>query len=87
MIENPTIDAKDRRLPARWAALMFPLILSICMTFVVSGIATFRAVGAADHFIGLWMGSWAVSWAIGFPVLLLVLPAVRKIVGLIVRPA
>lgn len=77
---------KDRRLPAAWAPFVMPLILSIFMSFIVSGIATLRAVGFADHLLELWMSAWGVSWIVAFPTLLIVLPIVRKLAGLLVRP-
>lgn len=80
------VQSKDYRLPARWASLVMPLILSLCMSFIVSGIATLRAVGPVDHFLALWMSAWGVSWIAAFPTLLLVLPVVRKLVNLLVRP-
>lgn len=82
----PPPSAKDYRLPASWAAFVMPLILSICMSFIVSGIATVKAVGLSDRFIPLWMSAWGLSWIVAFPTLLVVLPAVRKLVGFIVRP-
>lgn len=83
---SATTTSADHRLPASWAPFIMPLLLSICMTFIVSGISTVKAVGFADPFLGLWMEAWAISWVIAFPVLLLVLPMVRKLTGLIVRP-
>lgn len=77
---------RDYRLPARWAAFVMPLILSICMSFIVSGIATLKAIGPAADFFPVWMSGWAISWAVAFPTPLLVLPVVRKLVSLIVRP-
>lgn len=79
-------EPKDHRLPATWAPFVMPLILSVCMSFIVSGISTLRAVGPVDHFLGLWMSAWGVSWLVALPTLLIVLPLVRKLVGLIVRP-
>jgi len=81
-----TVQTKDYRLPARWAPIVMPLILSVCMSFIVSGIATVRAVGLADHFLALWMSAWGVSWLVAFPTLLLVLPMARRLVSLLVRP-
>ena len=77
---------KDYRLPAHWAPIVMPLILTVCMSFIVSGIATVRAGGLTERFLGLWMSAWSVSWLVAFPTLLLVLPAVRKAVSLLVRP-
>lgn len=71
--------------PARFAPVLFGLILSGLMSCMVSGISTLRAVGLAEGFFAKWMTSWAVSWAVAFPVVLVVAPVTRRIVGLLVR--
>lgn len=75
-----------RKLHPRHAAWLMPLILSIFMSCIVSGVATLRGVGWRDDFFSLWISAWGLSWAIAFPTLLLVLPVVRKLVGLMVAP-
>ena len=77
---------KLSRLPAKYGALLTPLILSIIMTFIVSLIATAKAVGISDFSAREWMSAWGLSWMVAFPTLLLVLPLVRRIVGLLVAP-
>lgn len=72
--------------PARFAPVLFGLILSGLMSCMVSGIATLRAVGLADGFFAQWMTSWGVSWGIAFPVVLVVAPITRKIVARLIRP-
>ncbi len=74
------------RLPARYAGIVMPLILSILMTLIVSAIATLRIAGLSAGFLGAWMGAWAWSWVVAFPTLLLVLPVVRRLVALVVEP-
>lgn len=76
-----------RRLPARYAAVVMPFVLSIMMSGVVSALSTLMAYGADPVFLTAWPKAWAVSWAVAFPTLLLVLPVVRRIVGLVVEPA
>ncbi|UMY18269.1 DUF2798 domain-containing protein [Methylobacterium organophilum] len=76
-----------RRLPARYAAILMPFVLSLLMTFVVSGIATLKSLGLSAAFLQTWPGAWAISWVVAFPTLLLVMPLVRRIVGLLVAPA
>lgn len=71
--------------PARFAPVLFGLILSGMMSCMVSGISTLRAVGLADGFFAKWMTSWGISWAIAFPVVLVVAPITRKIVGVLTR--
>lgn len=72
-------------MPARFAPVLFGLVLSSLMSLLVSGIATVRAVGPVDGILTLWLGAWLPSWAIAFPVVLFVAPVARRIVGSLVR--
>ncbi|SFI39551.1 DUF2798 domain-containing protein [Albimonas pacifica] len=76
-------------IPARYANVLFGLILSGLMSCMVSGIATFRAAEAVDAgFPMLWLGAWLSSWAVAFPAVLVVAPLTRRLVArLVVRPA
>lgn len=76
----------DRRLPARYGAVVMPFILSVLMTFVVSGIATLKALGASPEMLSVWPVSWGLSWLVAFPTLLAILPLVRRLVALVVAP-
>lgn len=73
------------RLPARYAAFITPLVLSLLMTFVVSAISTLKSLGFTQQFLSTWPIAWGLSWLVAFPTLLFVLPVVRRIVGLIVE--
>ncbi|HIV69784.1 MAG TPA: DUF2798 domain-containing protein [Candidatus Aquabacterium excrementipullorum] len=76
-----------RKLPARYAGIVMPFLLSVLMTCVVSLISTLKGVGAGPAFIQVWPMAWALSWLVAFPVLLLVLPVVRRLTALMVRTA
>ena len=73
-------------IPARYSHIVFGFVLSGMMSFIVSGIATLRAVGMVPDFFGVWMGGWFPSWAVAFPVVLVVAPIARRIVGRLTRP-
>jgi hypothetical protein len=75
----------SRKLPARFNGIVMPLILSLMMCFVVSGISTARAVGIAADLPERWLQPWCLSWLVAFPTLLLVMPTVRRITGLFVE--
>ncbi|WP_089174461.1 DUF2798 domain-containing protein [Bosea sp. AS-1] len=75
-----------RRLPARYGAVVMPFILSVMMTFVVSGISTVKALGLNGELLRIWPVSWALSWLVAFPTLILILPLVRRLVALLVAP-
>jgi hypothetical protein len=55
------------------------------MTFLVSGVATFRALGLVDGVYGRWMTSWMISWAIAFPTMYFMLPVVRRLVAHVIE--
>lgn len=68
-------------IPARFAPILFGFILSGLMSCIVSGLSTARALGLTSAFLGQWTGNWAVSWATAFPIVLVVAPLTRRIVG------
>ncbi|RYG61833.1 MAG: DUF2798 domain-containing protein [Alphaproteobacteria bacterium] len=74
-----------RKLPAKYNVVAVPFLLSIVMSGVISLIATVRALGLVDGLLGLWLHAWAFSWCIAFPTVLVVLPTVRRIVGVFVE--
>ena len=73
------------KLPARYAAIVMPLVLSVLMTFVVSAISTLKSLGLTPAFVSTWPAAWALSWLVAFPTLLAVLPLVRRIVTFVVE--
>lgn len=75
-----------KKLPAKYNAVVFPLVLSTLMSFIISGVSTWRALGLMDGFVGKWMTAWSISWLVAFPTVLLILPIVRKLVALFVEP-
>lgn len=76
--------APMRKLPARYAGIVMPLLLSLLMTCVVSLISTLRSIGFTTHALELWPSAWLLSWLVAFPVLLLVLPLVKRLTAALV---
>ena len=72
-------------IPARFEGIVFGLVLSGLMSFLVSGIATFRVTGAVEGFLGLCVAAWLPSWGVAFPAVLVVAPITRRLVQKIVR--
>lgn len=68
-------------IPARYAPILFGLLLSGMMSLLVSGLSTLRALGLVDGFVLIWLGNWAVSWATAFPIVLVIAPITRRIVA------
>ncbi|MFT4182999.1 MAG: DUF2798 domain-containing protein [Rhizobium sp.] len=73
------------KLPKRYGAVVMPLILSLLMTSVVSAISILRSQGMTAQAFSMWPSAWGLSWAIAFPLLLLLLPIVRRVTAALVE--
>lgn len=67
-------------LPARYAPVLFGIILSGLMSLLVSAISTLHAIGAGAEFLHVWISAWLTAWLVAFPVVLLVAPVTRRLV-------
>ena len=67
-----------KKLPARLHRFALLAGTSFFMTFLVSGVATWRAIGPGESLLRTWMGSWMSSWAIAFPTMYFMMPVVRR---------
>jgi uncharacterized protein DUF2798 len=70
-------------IPRKYGPQLFSLLLSGLMSMLVSGIATFRAIGPTSYFVSMWASSWLAAWLFAFPAVLLVTPVARKAVQLL----
>lgn len=74
-------------IPARYAPLLFGLIMSGVMSLLVSGISTWRLAGSAALLSAQWPQAWLTAWSVAFPLVLLVAPLSQKLVRALSRPA
>ena len=70
-------------LPKKLEPIAFGLLLSGMMSFIVSTISTYLAIGSLSGLLGAWISSWAIA----FPAVLVVAPLVRRILKSVVKPA
>ncbi|MBA3599361.1 MAG: DUF2798 domain-containing protein [Methylibium sp.] len=66
--------------PKNFEPVLFGLILSGLMSFVVAGISTLRAVGLIPDFPSVWISAWLTAWLFAFPIVLFVAPITRRVV-------
>ncbi|WP_122898158.1 DUF2798 domain-containing protein [Acinetobacter sp. B51(2017)] len=57
---------------------LMPLILSGIMSGAISCFNIYLKIGAAEGFISIWLHAWSLSWLMAFPLIMIVLPLVRK---------
>jgi hypothetical protein len=73
------------KLPARFAGVLVPFVLTCLMTCIVAGISTVAVLGWTSDFLGPWMRAWLMSWGVAFPIMILMLPVARRIVRYLVK--
>ena len=74
LVKKPAV----KKLPAHLNRYAVPLGTSFFMTFLVSGVATWRALGWEPGVLATWMVSWMISWVVAFPTMLVMMPVVRR---------
>ncbi|TYQ27798.1 DUF2798 domain-containing protein [Pseudanabaena sp. UWO311] len=78
---------RSPRIPKRFIPYLFPLLLSGFMTLIITGISIFKVLGIDTvianpmKFFQLWLNAYISAWLIAYPVLLLVIPVVRRLVN------
>lgn len=65
--------------------ILLLLILSATMSFIISGITTFKAVGPVQNFFSLWISAWGIAWLFAFPSMLICTPLAQKLVDLVFK--
>ncbi|NLA89327.1 MAG: DUF2798 domain-containing protein [Alcaligenaceae bacterium] len=69
------------KFPAKSIHWLMPLFLSGIMSGVISGYNTLRNLGLIDGVTAIWLNNWFQSWIIAFPLVLVILPLLRRAVG------
>ena len=73
------------KLPASYMRYALPAGTTFFMTFLVSGVATWRALGVVPGMLGMWMTSWLIAWLVAYPTMLIMMPRVRRWLGRIIE--
>lgn len=69
------------RIPARFAPILFSALLSAIMVDIVSAFVLATSQGFYPGFLAQWVKSCATTWPVAFPIVAVVAPWVRQIVG------
>jgi hypothetical protein len=67
-----------KKLPHRYFKFALPLGTSFFMTFLVTGVATWRVLGWDRTMFKMWFSSWMIAWAIAAPTMYVMMPLVRR---------
>ena len=67
-----------KKLPNRLHKYALPVGTSFFMTFLVTGVATWRVLGWDRTMFKMWFSSWMIAWAIAAPTMYFAMPLVRR---------
>ena len=71
----------------KFQTILFAFFMAFFMSFLMSAIISFFNVGLPDDFFMIWMKAWFMAFIVAFPIVIFVAPAVRKLVGRLIKEA
>ena len=73
-----------RKLPQRYAPLIFAVLMSCVMAFIVSSVVTFVNTGINAGFVQRWLRAFLIAWPVAGTCILLFRPHVQRFASRIV---
>lgn len=68
-------------IPKQYAQFVFYFFMALLMSGLMSLVVTAINIGIAPNLISAWFKAWIVGFLAALPAIMIVTPAVRKIVG------
>ncbi len=69
----------------KYQPIVFAFFMALLMSCVMSLVISIFNVGMVDNLLHIWLKAWGFAFSAAFPIVLLVSPVVRKLVGLVIR--
>ena len=69
------------KIPKKHEMKVVMIVMVFVMTTVLSFVSTVKNIGFTHLFVVNWLKSWAFSFIIAFPLVLLIMPIIRKTVS------
>lgn len=74
-----------KKLPHRYLKYALPVGTTFFMTFLVTGVATWRALGLDLAMFEMWFTSWMIAWVIAAPTMFFMMPVVRRALSRVIE--
>ena len=69
----------------KYQPIVFAFFMALLMSCVMSLVISIFNVGMVDGILRIWLKACGFAFSVAFPIVLLVSPIVRKLVGLVIR--
>ncbi|WP_372740785.1 DUF2798 domain-containing protein [Neptunomonas sp.] len=71
-------------IPKKYTSYVFSFFMALLMSCLMSLLISIFNVGLVDGIILIWLKAWSFAFSVAFPMIIIVSPAVRKLVSLVV---
>lgn len=69
----------------KYQHIVFAFFMALLMSCLMSLVISLFNVGLVNNILSIWMKAWGFAFVIAFPSVVVVTPAVRRLVALVVR--
>lgn len=69
----------------KYKHVVFAFFMALLMSCIMSFVISIFNVGLVSNILFIWLKAWGFAFAIAFPTVVLVVPAVRKLVNLVIN--
>lgn len=60
------------------ARIIFPIIVTAIIVFLVSAVVTFINIGFSPNYVGQWLRSFIIAWPVAAMVAFIAIPVARR---------
>jgi Protein of unknown function (DUF2798). len=69
------------KIDKRFASLINAILMAIILPFFMTLVVSVANIGLTDRLFGAWMRTWAIASVVAFPLILILAPLIKRIVG------
>ncbi len=72
-------------IPKRYEMILFAFLMALFMAGFMSFVVTFINMGLVEGLVWFWLEAYWKAFLVAFPTIIVVVPRVRKIVGMLIE--
>lgn len=71
-------------IPKKYTNIVFSFFMSLLMSCIMSLVISVFNVGLVEEIVAIWLKAWGFAFVVAFPTIIVVSPAVRRLVSAVV---
>jgi uncharacterized membrane protein YjjB (DUF3815 family) len=69
----------------KYQHIVFAFFMALLMSCIMSFVISVFNVGLVNNILSIWLKAWSFAFVVAFPTVVLVVPAVRKMMNLVIK--